>query len=39
MRWEVCYLLNLRKKSYLVNVIEIVKYMKGKGGSVLQSNG
>ena len=26
-------------KSYLVNVNEIVKYLKGKGGSVVLSNG
>ena len=26
-------------KSYLVNVNEIVKYVKGKGGSVILSNG
>ena len=26
-------------KSYLVNVSEVVKYVKGKGGSVLLSNG
>ena len=26
-------------KSYLVNVAEVVKYVKGKGGSVILSNG
>ena len=26
-------------KSYLVNVNEVVKYVKGKGGSVVLSNG